>query len=37
MDKPTPRINSTLREKYVGKTVRISGKIVSVSSFKKEN
>ncbi|GAA5811209.1 hypothetical protein MFLAVUS_004640 [Mucor flavus] len=31
MDKPTPRINSGLREKYVGKTVRIIGKIVSLS------
>lgn len=31
MDKPTPRINSELREKYVGRTVRLTGKIVSVS------
>ncbi|KAI9247603.1 replication factor A protein 3 [Helicostylum pulchrum] len=31
MDKPTPRINSSLREKYAGKTVRIIGKIVSLS------
>ncbi|CDS07862.1 hypothetical protein LRAMOSA01811 [Lichtheimia ramosa] len=28
-NKPTPRINSKLREKYVGTTVRISGKVVS--------
>lgn len=32
MDKPTPRINSSLREKFVGQTVRVSGKLVSVSS-----
>ena len=31
MDKPTPRINSNLREKFVGQTVRVSGKLVSVS------
>lgn len=31
-NKPTPRINSKLREKYVGTTVRISGKVVSVST-----
>lgn len=31
MDKPTPRINSELREKYVGRTVRLTGKIVSLS------
>jgi hypothetical protein len=31
MDKPTPRINSELREKYVGRTVRLTGKLVSVS------
>ncbi|KAI8878990.1 replication factor A protein 3 [Backusella circina FSU 941] len=29
MDKPTPRINSKLREKYVGRTIRITGKVVS--------
>jgi replication factor A3 len=31
MDKPTPRINSELREKYVGRTVRLTGHVVSVS------
>jgi hypothetical protein len=31
MEKPTPRINSLLREKYVGSTIRIAGKVVSVS------
>ncbi|KAG2204521.1 hypothetical protein INT47_012580 [Mucor saturninus] len=31
MDKPTPRINSSLREKYVGRTVRITGQLVSLS------
>ncbi|KAI8097745.1 replication factor A protein 3 [Halteromyces radiatus] len=31
MEKPTPRINSQLREKYVGSTVRIAGKVVSFS------
>jgi replication factor A3 len=31
MDKPTPRINSALREKYAGRTVRLTGKLVSVS------
>ncbi|KAI7884151.1 replication factor A protein 3 [Mucor mucedo] len=31
MDKPTPRINSSLRDKYVGRTVRITGKLVSLS------
>lgn len=30
MEKPTPRVNSALREKYVGKTVRLVGKITSV-------
>ena len=30
MDKPTPRINSALREQYVERTVRLSGKIVTV-------
>lgn len=34
-NKPTPRINSKLREKYVGTTVRISGKVVSVSAVNK--
>merc|ERR1712070_140530 len=29
MEKPTPRVNSSLREKYVGKTVRLIGKTVS--------
>ncbi|KAI9265229.1 replication factor A protein 3 [Phascolomyces articulosus] len=29
MDKPTPRINSALRENYVEQTVRIVGKIQS--------
>ncbi|ORX48800.1 replication factor A protein 3 [Hesseltinella vesiculosa] len=29
MDKPTERINSQLREKYVGHTIRISGKVNS--------
>ncbi|KAI8072396.1 replication factor A protein 3 [Gongronella butleri] len=29
MNKPTPRINSQLREKYAGTTVRIAGKIHS--------
>lgn len=33
-NKPTPRINSKLREKYVGTTVRISGKVISVSTVK---
>lgn len=33
MDKPTPRINSALREKYAGRTVRLTGKLVSVSLF----
>ncbi|CEI99836.1 hypothetical protein RMCBS344292_13916 [Rhizopus microsporus] len=31
MEKPTPRVNSALREKYVGKTVRLVGKITSFS------
>ncbi|KAG0177739.1 hypothetical protein DFQ29_004466 [Apophysomyces sp. BC1021] len=31
MEKPTPRINSVLREKYVDRTVRISGKVISFS------
>ncbi|CAO3589192.1 unnamed protein product [Absidia cylindrospora] len=31
MEKPTPRINSQLREKYVGSTVRMAGKVVSFS------
>ncbi|CEP08932.1 hypothetical protein [Parasitella parasitica] len=31
MDKPTPRINSSLREKYIGQTVRVIGKLVSLS------
>ncbi|GAN10308.1 replication factor A protein 3 [Mucor ambiguus] len=31
MDKPTPRINSSLREKFVGQTVRVTGKLVSLS------
>ncbi|KAI9301408.1 replication factor A protein 3 [Cunninghamella echinulata] len=31
MEKPTPRINSLIREKYVDQTVRISGKIISFS------
>ncbi|KAI8141239.1 replication factor A protein 3-domain-containing protein [Fennellomyces sp. T-0311] len=31
MDKPTPRINSSLRENYVERTIRIAGKIVSFS------
>jgi DNA-directed RNA polymerase subunit E'/Rpb7 len=35
MEKPTPRINSKLREKYVGRTIRMSGKVVSVSAFRK--
>jgi replication factor A3 len=30
MEKPTPKVNSVLREKYVSKTVRLIGKIVSV-------
>jgi hypothetical protein len=34
MEKPTPRINSKLREKYVGRTIRMSGKVVSVSTFR---
>ena len=33
MDKPTPRINSSLRENYVERTVRIAGKILSVGPF----
>ncbi|KAI9258504.1 replication factor A protein 3 [Sporodiniella umbellata] len=32
MEKPTPRVNSNLREKYVGKTVRLIGKTVSFSA-----
>lgn len=35
MEKPTPRINSELREKYVGQTVRLIGKLVSVKCTKK--
>ncbi|KAI7901782.1 replication factor A protein 3 [Cokeromyces recurvatus] len=31
MEKPTPRINSSLREKYVGKTIRLIGKLHSLS------
>ncbi|KAI8388674.1 replication factor A protein 3 [Radiomyces spectabilis] len=31
MDKPTPRINSQLRENYVGQTVRVVGKVLSFS------
>ncbi|KAI8969182.1 replication factor A protein 3 [Mycotypha africana] len=31
MEKPTPRINSALREKYVGRVVRLIGKLVSLS------
>ncbi|KAI9316598.1 replication factor A protein 3 [Dichotomocladium elegans] len=31
MNKPTPRINSKLREKYAGRTVRIIGKVTSYS------
>lgn len=31
MEKPTARINSALREKFVGQTVRVSGKMISVS------
>ncbi|KAI9491470.1 replication factor A protein 3 [Zychaea mexicana] len=31
MDKPTPRINSALRENYVERTIRIIGKIVTFS------
>ncbi|KAG2218150.1 hypothetical protein INT45_007853 [Circinella minor] len=31
MDKPTPRINSELREQYVERTVRLTGKIVTYS------
>ncbi|OBZ88362.1 Replication factor A protein 3 [Choanephora cucurbitarum] len=31
MDKPTPRINSALREKYVGRVVRLVGKLHSLS------
>ncbi|KAL0079522.1 replication factor A protein 3, partial [Phycomyces blakesleeanus] len=29
MEKPTPRINSGLRQKYIDKTVRLTGKVVS--------
>ncbi|KAG0733706.1 hypothetical protein G6F23_013086 [Rhizopus arrhizus] len=32
MEKPTPKVNSVLREKYVSKTVRLIGKIVSFSA-----
>ncbi|CAO0794730.1 unnamed protein product [Mucor circinelloides] len=31
MEKPTARINSALREKFVGQTVRVSGKMISLS------
>ncbi|KAI7872795.1 hypothetical protein BDF14DRAFT_1716545 [Spinellus fusiger] len=31
MDKPTPRINSSLREKYIDKTVRLTGKLLTFS------
>ncbi|KAI8988659.1 replication factor A protein 3 [Pilobolus umbonatus] len=32
MNKPTPRINSALREKYVGQTVRLVGQVLSFSA-----
>ncbi|CAO3704054.1 unnamed protein product [Rhizopus stolonifer] len=32
MEKPTPRVNSSLREKYVGKTVRLIGKTISFNA-----
>ncbi|KAI9016560.1 replication factor A protein 3 [Phycomyces nitens] len=31
MEKPTPRINSGLRQKYIERIVRLTGKVVSFS------